>query len=177
MHRVMPRREAGVARCSAEGGPANAINPQPAQLPALSRRQLLAAALLVPAVAAAGGPAPALAESVLDGQGSTQFLPLSGADALTQAQKKILDFNRRTQRQNGSPPDFPGFLRDGYDMTVLAGDGYQVAPREGAEGGRGAAGSGALAATALGVGTGSRYTTQRWCWEAHARSLGKLWLL
>lgn len=119
----MPRREAGVARSSAEGGPA--ITPQPAQPPALSRRQLLAAALLVPAVAAAS-PAPALADSVLDGQGSTLFLPLSAVDQLTQAQKKILDFNRRTQRQNGSPPDFPGFLRDGYDMTVLAGDGYQV---------------------------------------------------
>ncbi|EFN57971.1 hypothetical protein CHLNCDRAFT_12126, partial [Chlorella variabilis] len=42
-------------------------------------------------------------------------------------QKQILEYNLRTQRQNNRPPDFPAFVREGYDMTVL-GDGYQRSP-------------------------------------------------
>ncbi len=30
---------------------------------------------------------------------------------------QILEYNLRTQRQNNAPPDFPAFVREGYDMT------------------------------------------------------------
>lgn len=42
--------------------------------------------------------------------------------------RQVLEYNKRTQRQNGAPPDFPLFAREGYDMTVLTSDGYKVSP-------------------------------------------------
>jgi FKBP-type peptidyl-prolyl cis-trans isomerase len=65
---------------------------------------------------------------VIDGQGVQRMLPLSAEEDLTVAQRQILEYNRRTQRQNNAPPDFPSFLREGYDMTILASEGYQVTP-------------------------------------------------
>lgn len=34
--------------------------------------------------------------------------------------QQILEYNLRTQRQNNAPPDFPAFVREGYDMTSEA---------------------------------------------------------
>ena len=93
--------------------------------PAPSRRGLLAVAV---GAALATLPSPSRAENVLDGQGSTQVLPLSAEEELSVVQRQVLEYNRRTQRQNGAPPDFPLFIRDGFDMTVLTSDGYQVSP-------------------------------------------------
>lgn len=83
-----------------------------------SRRQLLAsaAAVVVGTALPAALPCSAGAEGVLDGQGETVLLPLSAADTFTANQKQILAYNRRTQRQNGVPPDFPAFVREGYNM-------------------------------------------------------------
>lgn len=83
-----------------------------------SRRQLLAgaAAAVVGTALPAALPRSAAAEGVLDGQGETVLLPLSAADTFTANQKQILAYNRRTQRQNGVPPDFPAFVREGYNM-------------------------------------------------------------
>ena len=64
---------------------------------------------------------------MLDGQGETFLLPTSAVQNFAAAQKQILEYNQRTQRQNNVPPDFPAFVREGYDMTVL-GDGYQRSP-------------------------------------------------
>lgn len=47
---------------------------------------------------------------------------------LTVSERQVLEYNRRTQKQNNAPPDFPLFVREGYDMTVLTSDGYQVTP-------------------------------------------------
>lgn len=69
--------------------------------------------------------------SALDGQGTLNVI-LSDQmesvedDTLTVTQRQALQINRRTQRQNNAPPDFPLFVREGYDMTVLASSGYQV---------------------------------------------------
>ncbi len=63
--------------------------------------------------------------SVLDGQGETRLLPRSASEELTAPEQRLLEYNLRTQRQNNAPPDFPSFVREGFDMTVLA-DGYQV---------------------------------------------------
>ena len=38
---------------------------------------------------------------------------------------QVLETNRRVQAQNNSPLDFPAFVRQGYDIKVLA-DGYLV---------------------------------------------------
>ncbi len=35
----------------------------------------------------------------------------------------MLETNRRVQAQNNAPPDFPAFVRQGFDIKVLA-DGY-----------------------------------------------------
>lgn len=35
----------------------------------------------------------------------------------------MLDINLRVQRQNGAPSDFPVFVRQGFDIKILA-DGY-----------------------------------------------------
>lgn len=66
-------------------------------------------------------------KSLIDGQGETRLLPVSATADLTQAQKQVLEYNLRSQRQNAAPPDFPSFVRQGYDMTILA-DGYQISP-------------------------------------------------
>lgn len=89
---------------------------------ATSRRALLSATALIAAVA----PLPAQADSVIDGQGRTAVLPLTAEEDLTIPQRQLLEYNRRSQRQNGAPPDFPLFIKEGYDMTVLISDGYQV---------------------------------------------------
>ena len=95
---------------------------QPSPTALLSRRALLGATAVIAAIA----PLPAQADSVIDGQGNTQVLPLTAEEDLTIPQRQVLEYNRRTQRQNGAPPDFPLFIKEGYDMTVLVSDGYQV---------------------------------------------------
>lgn len=72
------------------------------------------AATAAHAVPAAGA---ATAENVIDGQGQTFLEPFSAVENFTAAQKQILEYNLRTQRQNNRPPDFPAFVREGYDMT------------------------------------------------------------
>lgn len=40
---------------------------------------------------------------------------------------QLLTLNRRIQAQNRVPVDFPGFVREGFNVKVL-GDGYVTAP-------------------------------------------------
>jgi hypothetical protein len=44
---------------------------------------------------------------------------------LRRLRAQVLETNRRVQAQNNAPPDFPAFVRQGYDIKVLA-DGYSV---------------------------------------------------
>jgi len=66
----------------------------------------------------------------IDGQGSLSVLLSDDVslaeDELSVTERPALQINRRTQKQNGVPPDFPLFARDGYNMTVLVSNGYQV---------------------------------------------------
>jgi FKBP-type peptidyl-prolyl cis-trans isomerase len=68
--------------------------------------------------------------SSIDGQGSLEVLLSDdlelAEEELTVTQRQALIINRRTQKQNNVPPDFPLFARDGYDMTILVSNGYQV---------------------------------------------------
>lgn len=43
---------------------------------------------------------------------------------------QIYTLNRRVQAQNRAPDDFPGFIREGFDITVI-GEGYQIDPTNG----------------------------------------------
>lgn len=69
--------------------------------------------------------------SAIDGQGTLKVIlsdqiEAAEEDELTVTQRQALQINRRTQRQNNVPPDFPLFVREGFDMTVLVSGGYQV---------------------------------------------------
>jgi FKBP-type peptidyl-prolyl cis-trans isomerase len=74
---------------------------------------------------------PSRTDTVLDG-GTTTLLPTSAAADLTPAEKTALDVNRRVQAQNAAPDDgsFPLFVRQGYDIKVLA-DGFTADPETG----------------------------------------------
>lgn len=67
---------------------------------------------------------PSRTDTVLDG-GTTTLLPTSAMDDLSPAEKTALAVNRRVQAQNAAPDDgtFPVFVRQGYDIKVLA-DGF-----------------------------------------------------
>ncbi len=41
---------------------------------------------------------------------------------------QVLEINRGVQAQNGSPADFPSFVRQGFDIKVLADD-YELDPK------------------------------------------------
>jgi len=68
--------------------------------------------------------------SSIDGQGSLSVLLSDdielAEDDLSVTERQALQINRRTQKQNNVPPDFPLFARDGYDMTILVSNGYKV---------------------------------------------------
>lgn len=78
-----------------------------------SRRQLLAGAAAAAAAAVAPLPARAEPTNVIDGQGQTFLVPQSAVAEFTAAQKQLLEYNLRTQRQNNAPLDFPAFVREG----------------------------------------------------------------
>ena len=85
-------------------------------------------AVAVVAAAAAPQPAQAAAGDPIAPEGKTELVPRAAVQEFTQAQKQVLQNNLRTQRQNNAPLDFPNFVREGYDMTIVA-DGYQVRVR------------------------------------------------
>lgn len=62
--------------------------------------------------------------------------PLSAGSALALSDKprepydlqKLLDQNRRIQELNQAPDNFPGFIREGFEVKVLVGPEYTVSP-------------------------------------------------
>ncbi len=52
-------------------------------------------------------------------------LPTRVCRGLRSLRAQVLETNRRVQAQNNAPPDFPAFVRQGFDIKVLA-DGYSV---------------------------------------------------
>jgi hypothetical protein len=51
----------------------------------------------------------------------------SAAAQLSGYQKQVLEYNERIKRQNNAPSGFPSFIRDKFDITVVA-DGYEESP-------------------------------------------------
>lgn len=54
---------------------------------------------------------------------TSELLPFSVADNFTPAQARALELNTRIQQQNAAPVGFPAFVREGFNVKVLA-DGY-----------------------------------------------------
>ncbi|GLI61967.1 hypothetical protein VaNZ11_004533, partial [Volvox africanus] len=73
------------------------------------------------AVAADGVPAP-----IGPPEGNAILISTADAEVLTSQEKLVLNINRRIQAQNRVPGEFPGFVREGFDVKVV-GDGYTVA--------------------------------------------------
>lgn len=56
---------------------------------------------------------------------------ISEKENLSGYQAQVLEYNLRIQRQNSAPAGFPSFIRDKFDIAVIA-EGYQLSP-EGVE--------------------------------------------
>ncbi|KAI8463139.1 MAG: FKBP-type peptidyl-prolyl cis-trans isomerase [Monoraphidium minutum] len=65
--------------------------------------------------------------AVMEDEKVTLFTNKEAADALRPSDKQVLSLNRRAQAQNRAPEEFPGFVRLGFDIVIVA-DGYQVSP-------------------------------------------------
>lgn len=50
---------------------------------------------------------------------------ISKTENLSGYQAQVLEYNLRIQRQNNAPSGFPSFIRDKFDIAVIA-EGYQV---------------------------------------------------
>mmetsp|Transcript_44472 Transcript_44472/g.115065 ORF Transcript_44472/g.115065 Transcript_44472/m.115065 type:complete len:270 (-) Transcript_44472:89-898(-) len=72
----------------------------------------------------------ALAEQISaagDEDGEVLLLPTSAAPDLSLSEKQVLEYNKRIQAQNRVPKEFPLFVREGFNVKILA-DGYDVSP-------------------------------------------------
>jgi FKBP-type peptidyl-prolyl cis-trans isomerase len=59
-----------------------------------------------------------------DGTGDVSLLTLAAAERdLTPTDRQVLELNRRVQAQNRAPPEFPAFVRQGFDIKII-GDGF-----------------------------------------------------
>lgn len=52
---------------------------------------------------------------------------ISETENLSGYQAQVLEYNLRIQRQNNAPAGFPSFIRDKFDIAVIA-EGYEVSP-------------------------------------------------
>ena len=96
-------------------------------LPSSRRQMLLATAVMLSNSMVK--PMPAKSDGqIVDGQGELKVLGLDQEENLTVSERQILEYNRRSQRQNNAPPDFPNFIREGFDMTILTSEGYIKSP-------------------------------------------------
>ena len=66
---------------------------------------------------------PARAES----EATVRLVQAGQTERLSAYQKQVLEYNERIQRQNKAPASFPLFIRDKFDITVVA-DGYSETP-------------------------------------------------
>jgi hypothetical protein len=52
---------------------------------------------------------------------------ITDTESLSGYQRQVLEYNLRIQRQNNAPAGFPSFIRDKFDIAIVA-DGYQQSP-------------------------------------------------
>ncbi|GBF95621.1 hypothetical protein Rsub_08603 [Raphidocelis subcapitata] len=140
------RTPAAAARGAAAAATGHAAAPcEDAAAAGCSRRDALLRLAGAPALAAAlaqqlAAPLPARAEGAPRGAPSlappgsvapeeriTLATNEEAAGKLTPSDKQVLALNRRVQAQNRAPEDFPGFVRQGFDILIVA-DGYGETP-------------------------------------------------
>lgn len=99
----------------------------------ISRRQLLSLPVIL-ALHQGLGVAPALAASTAlprtdqpIEEGNVYLLNDEDVERLTLSERQILLLNKRIQTQNRTAEGFPAFIREGFDVKVIA-PGYQVTP-------------------------------------------------
>mmetsp|Transcript_5844 Transcript_5844/g.14534 ORF Transcript_5844/g.14534 Transcript_5844/m.14534 type:complete len:218 (-) Transcript_5844:307-960(-) len=91
---------------------------------------MLQLALLLPvcqpavAIAAPAGETPPGGPSL---DGVVTLMPEATLATITPSEKQVYALNRRVQAQNRVPDNFPGFIRNGFDVRVV-GDGYSMTP-------------------------------------------------
>jgi len=101
----------------------------PADL-SISRRGILSSLIALAALLTAPRPAPAKDNPIgidptapKEVDGKIEMIPRDAAQQLSRTQKQVYDNNLRVQAGNNAPQGFPTFVREGYDMTIIA-DGY-----------------------------------------------------
>ncbi|GAQ79979.1 hypothetical protein KFL_000430210 [Klebsormidium nitens] len=52
--------------------------------------------------------------------------PVAKDEVLDDYEKKLLTYNRKIQKLNNAPRDFPGFIREGYDVRVVTSSEYKT---------------------------------------------------
>lgn len=92
------------------------------------RRELLLAAVVLPSLLGRGAQAadPTTTQTIING-GVTTLVSSEDVVNLSPAERQLYQFNKRAQGQNRVPEDFPVFIREGYNIKVIADD-YQVSP-------------------------------------------------
>jgi len=94
---------------------------------ACGRRQVLAGVAGLGYLLQSGrGAQAATPQQSLEG-GITQLLNSTATNTFTLNEKQLLEINRRVHKQNNVPPEFPLFVRNGFNIKVVA-DGYATAP-------------------------------------------------
>lgn len=59
-------------------------------------------------------------------EGAVALVQQADIENLSGYLRQVLEYNQRIQRQNNAPKEFPSFVRDKFDITVVA-DGYSQA--------------------------------------------------
>ncbi|WIA34136.1 hypothetical protein OEZ86_012500 [Tetradesmus obliquus] len=109
--------EEAVAAAAAAPAPAAAAEEVAAAAPEAE------AAATPPAPAAAAAPATTITEKITN-EGAIRLATSEQATRnMTPTDKQVFALNGRVQAQNRAPIDFPAFIRQGFDITVV-GDGY-----------------------------------------------------
>jgi hypothetical protein len=62
-----------------------------------------------------------------DSEGNVMLVGTEELSKLSPYQAQVLEYNKRIQKQNYAPSGFPSFIRDKFDITVVA-EGYSTSP-------------------------------------------------
>lgn len=79
-------------------------------------------ALILPAILMLGSSPAACAD-----EGTVMLVQQADVENLSGYLRQVLEYNQRIQRQNNAPKEFPSFVRDKFDITIVA-DGFSQAP-------------------------------------------------
>lgn len=58
---------------------------------------------------------------------TSEYLGTTALEGLNSVETRALELNNRIQQQNAAPMDFPSFIRQGFNVKIIA-DGYRASP-------------------------------------------------